>query len=534
MLALFPAVASAHTEDDPSVTELMAGQHVDVGDVSVWNDGEYLYVKYVIDADLTPDDPSDDGVPTLITETHLQVATSLDGIPQKKDNPIPGHFDYSTELDPGVTEYTYEIPLTWDAGTELYIAAHAVVQKLGGLEGLELALPGSVTMKVKYPTTGGPSYFPETTVTGGTILDGVYEGWCADTDNVIYQNTNYTANVYSSYEDLPAGLIEYPENLDLVNWIINQGFVGQPSPGCSGSYTYGDVQRAIWALIEDNQSTSGLGPWSPCRVNEILAAADASGEGFQPGCDQVVAVILVPVTGGAVQIVAAQATFIEVGVPCYTIDETAWGAGIEFPGKNWATYFTYLVQSPGPTVEPGEPAGKLKGFGVRYRSFGNTGADEIYLGRGDLGVGGNRAQRNFGYTPWGAANGITFTYDEADDKLTTAVDIGDNGSVDFTLEYPDLESRVEALGTGCTVDEVDFMIISVVGRDSGVTVDFNNVYLDGSSLSNFSGTGGWFNWTVSGYDFSQGFTVTGDLLLSGSFGTSQELSKVEMQVGCLP
>ena len=28
--------------------------------------------------------------------------------------------------------------------------------------------------------------------------------------------------------------------------------------------------------------------------------------------------------------------------------EAAWGDGIEFPGGNWATYFTYVVPAPGP------------------------------------------------------------------------------------------------------------------------------------------------------------------------------------------
>jgi hypothetical protein len=45
---------------------------------------------------------------------------------------------------------------------------------------------------------------------------------------------------------------------------------------------------------------------------------------------------------------------------------------------------------------------------------------------------------------------------------------------------------VAALGIGCTVDEVDFMVISVVGRDAGTTVDFNNVMLDSYSLGNYS------------------------------------------------
>jgi len=343
LLALLPAAALAHTEDDPKVVELLAGQTMDVGDVKVWNDGETLYIKYeVTDTDW------------CITETHLQVATSLEDIPQKNGNPIPGKFEENDEHD-CVSEVLYTYNLAdrgWSPDTNLFIAAHSVVQSFVGFEDPNLdnfatALPDQVTMSVQYPSEGGPAYFPVTTITGGTVLDGTYEGWCVDTDNVIYQNTNYTANVYSSYETpLPEGLVEYPENLDLVNWVINQGFVGQPSD-CGGTYTYGDVQRAIWALIEDNQSTSGLGSWSQCRVDEIVAAAYASGEAFVPGCDDYVAVILQPVDGQQV-VSIAQVTFASVGVPCNPLFqyETAWGDGDDFPGKNWATYFTYTVQEP--------------------------------------------------------------------------------------------------------------------------------------------------------------------------------------------
>jgi len=332
MLALVPAAAFAHDADDPFVTELIAGggnpkSATDVGEVKVWNDGDYLYVKYVVD-----------GEDWSMTKTHLAVATDPDDIPQKKDNPIPGHFEYSGTGD------TYTIPLEeWDVDTELYIAAHANVQKLIGWEsdlaGLEAALPDEVTMSVTYPSGGGPAYFPH------TYVDGVdHLGWCIDTDNVIYQNVNYTANVYSSYDEtLPEDLVEYPENLDLVNYIINQGFVGQPS-ACGGNYTYGDVQRAIWALIEDEQDTAGLGSWSQCRVDEILDDASANGEGFVPGCGDVVAIVLAPVDGQ--QVVIAQVTFAEFEVPCIPVyqTETAWGEGEDFPGKNWAMYFTYTVQ----------------------------------------------------------------------------------------------------------------------------------------------------------------------------------------------
>ena len=112
----------AHTEDDPYTENLWAGQNIDVGTVSVWNDAENLYVKYE-----TTDD-------WYLTETHLHVATALGDIPQTKTgNPIPGHFDYPMEYDPPVQENTNVINLEdcgFEVGDELYIAAHAVVQKV--------------------------------------------------------------------------------------------------------------------------------------------------------------------------------------------------------------------------------------------------------------------------------------------------------------------------------------------------------------------------------------------------------------------
>jgi hypothetical protein len=94
--------AAAHTEDAPFVTQLIAGGGspdiaVDVGEVQVWNDGDHPYVKYLVDAELTPG-----GAPTLITETHLAVATNPSDLPQtKKGNPIPGQSSTRRTTIPG-------------------------------------------------------------------------------------------------------------------------------------------------------------------------------------------------------------------------------------------------------------------------------------------------------------------------------------------------------------------------------------------------------------------------------------------------
>ncbi|NCB64503.1 MAG: response regulator, partial [Clostridia bacterium] len=211
-------------------------------------------------------------------------------------NPIPGQFPYGEEYDPCVGSDTFEIPLgDWVVDDELFIAAHAVVQKPGGLDGLEGMLPDEVTMQVTFGYEGGPAYLPEVTVTGGTTLDGIYPGWCVNTGTNIERDRGYLAAVYSSYGAIPPSIIDHPENLDKVNWIINQGFVGQT--GSNGTYTLGDVQRAIWRLVDDDPEHETYTGYDEIHVQEILAAAYAHGEGFVPGPGDLVAIVLVPEGG---------------------------------------------------------------------------------------------------------------------------------------------------------------------------------------------------------------------------------------------
>jgi len=182
------------------------------------------------------------------------------------------------------------------------------------------ALPGMLTFSVQLDAGSDPdSSYLDITIKDVPGTDNPFEGmtfdgYCLDTDRPINRNVDYTAKVYSSGEPLPdeligPGLIEKPENLDRVNWILNQGFEGQASTG-NGTYTSGDIQRAIWELIDDQQSNGGgsLGAWEQDRVDEILALAQSNGEGFVPSYDyttifgeQVIGklgLILVPDTDG--------------------------------------------------------------------------------------------------------------------------------------------------------------------------------------------------------------------------------------------
>jgi hypothetical protein len=188
-----------------------------------------------------------------------------------------------------------------------------------------------------------------------------------------------------------------------------------------------------------------------------------------------------------------------------------------------------------PVVIPGtDPAAYHLGA-VRFREFTSGGNDELYLGVPDLDLGGfHRTQMNL---TWSSANSVTFSYDSTLDKLTTSVD---NGSSNWTLEYPNFSNNVRDLifaGDQAAADyamsNLDYLQISVTLREnSPAQVSLDSVQLDGIPLGDFPGNfRGTESWYVDGYDFSSGFTLTGMLNLSGISNPSPELNSVDIAFG---
>ncbi|MBD3163562.1 MAG: hypothetical protein GF346_13740, partial [Candidatus Eisenbacteria bacterium] len=102
---------------DSLVTILYAGQFIDVGTVTVYNDQDDLFIRIETTGGW------------WMTESHVAVATTLEDIPQTgKGNPKVGHFGLWAEHDPPVTTYTYSIGYEYEPGVELFLAAHAVVE----------------------------------------------------------------------------------------------------------------------------------------------------------------------------------------------------------------------------------------------------------------------------------------------------------------------------------------------------------------------------------------------------------------------
>ncbi len=302
---------------------LYAGQTIEVGKVTVSESNG----NYVITYEITNDE-------WCITETHLSVVNSPEDFPMTNSgNPKNGNFEYSDEFQCEKT-VTYEVPV--EKGP--YIAAHAVVKCVSSSpETIMASLPETVEFCT---IDQGPSAYLNINISEGPLA-GTYGSWCIDNDSPINLDECYSADVYAIGEELPDSF-EYPENFDLVNWMLNQNLVGQISPGTGEAYTYGDVQFAIWKLLDDIEDDlceeCSLGDFTPEHVDELVALAQENGEGFTPECGDVTGVVLISE--------GVQPLVIPIPLECRHCEETAWADGCDFPGNNWATYFEYsgLIQ----------------------------------------------------------------------------------------------------------------------------------------------------------------------------------------------
>ena len=126
MLALLSVAASAET-----IVDLLAGQDIEAGTVTVSYDGGVLCVLYETEGDWK------------LVETHFIIAASPEEIPQtKKGNPKVGHFPYGDDelgeydaednLIGGADSYEECIELELEVGTYI-IAAHASLLNLDNI-----------------------------------------------------------------------------------------------------------------------------------------------------------------------------------------------------------------------------------------------------------------------------------------------------------------------------------------------------------------------------------------------------------------
>ena len=177
-----------------------------------------------------------------------------------------------------------------------------------------------------------------------------------------------------------------------------------------------------------------------------------------------------------------------------------------------ALFVLVAVAEAAPTVTLGCDLAPTLNGAVRYRNLSNQagGTKEIFIGASPL------TTHSDGDVTWSTGKSITFSYDGA--TLSTTVPSSTPSPV--TRSVGDLGA-------------LNYLEITITKNTSMSAINFNSVALGGDSLGNFqrpSGTMGPLCWRVTGIDLTAGFSLTGTLALTPSFGGGDS-SFVQIDVG---
>lgn len=186
LLALIALVAvpAGAQECGDTVFPLTAGQHTEVGTITVSNDRDNVYVTY----DLTYDPNLDGVIDGEFGTLHVWVGTSLDNVPSVANGPnagtpIPGQFcraDGGACADAtGLTSYTFTLSFDQlnivdvnDAcGLPLFVVPHAETRRDGDCECIVASEDGTTCLEESGCGVGG--FTQEDTAFGGDVAHDV-------------------------------------------------------------------------------------------------------------------------------------------------------------------------------------------------------------------------------------------------------------------------------------------------------------------------------------------------------------------------
>jgi hypothetical protein len=180
---------------------------------------------------------------------------------------------------------------TYTATTVQGGAATATVNMMIGgndavnLDEIALSLTGSVEFTITDHFAIGAGFSVTTTSVENTRLNVTdsYNVYCIDLDGDVRDGFALEAEVLIADPADPAiaALMVNVDNLDLVNYILNQDYLSQ-------GYTGNEIQDAIWYLTDDEFTL-----FMP-NVAAIVADAETFGEGFEAGAGDLVGLILAP------------------------------------------------------------------------------------------------------------------------------------------------------------------------------------------------------------------------------------------------
>jgi len=306
-LALAAALALSTSVSASSAIAIFVGQETFVGNAVVSNTDGTITIEFQINA------------PWEMVQSHVAVATSLSGIPQKNGNPIPGQFEYQSEHSPAVTSYTYTLPTAYSVGTPLYIAVHTRMRTLD--EASPYAASGTYDF-VQGSMQNGGSVLPERSnpdeglVPGGLFWSFGFGGqMVAEFDCPIVNRDGADLSVRevtNGYYPPESVHVEVSQTGAADSWVsLGSATNGRLLPGSTGpAVTTNDFDLGALAWARYVRLTDTTNP----------VIFEGTADGFE-------------LDG----ILSLQS--------CYAY-ESGWAGWHQngFGGKNWATYFRYTLQ----------------------------------------------------------------------------------------------------------------------------------------------------------------------------------------------
>jgi hypothetical protein len=117
-------------------------------------------------------------------------------------------------------------------------------------------------------------------------------------------------------------------------------------------------------------------------------------------------------------------------------------------------------------------------------------------------------------------NSAVFKYDSAEDSLV-------NTFSGYQVTYTSISQKTSIKPTIWKI-----LVITIRNTSPDTILSFNNVSLGPYPLGSFTVTPSSTNyWTITGYNLSDGFTITGTIYLNGTFSGGSESNKILIEAG---
>jgi hypothetical protein len=156
----------------------------------------------------------------------------------------------------------------------------------------------------------GLAYASTVDGTGDDRFDGrfIEDAYCIERTEKFISGIDVTMDVRAGVaSEIGGGIFtnDVVENIDAINWLLNQDFTSQSNGDTTGNgagenYTEAEIQHAIWGLSDGDSEfkfpevANNIYNGTQANVDELLALAITEGDGFVAGEGDLMTLILDP------------------------------------------------------------------------------------------------------------------------------------------------------------------------------------------------------------------------------------------------